>query len=224
MEQNRLQKNWKILIINCSWIKWSKLKVEQVEKEIKAPSSHYCNFQDFKTQITSCLLKCISLHLWSKSSGAVASKFLLIFCWWWYWWWSPRLQFFWGRCPLFLENARSYFGTRLSIPKVSLLMEGAGQQDSKNDAKVEKRLCFTFRSVKAISWWKPKKSKVLSQNFGLQSLFDGPGLGIAECCCLSYYIPICHISYPKKKEESEDLCIVKVWWRVNPHIIARHSC
>ena len=51
----------------------------------------------------------------------------------------------------FLENARSYFGTRLSIPKVSLLMEGAGQQDSKNDAKVEKRLCFTLRSVKAIS-------------------------------------------------------------------------
>ena len=77
----------------------------------------------------------------------------------------------------------------LAIPKVSLLMEGAGQQES----------CFTTREVKRstkrvlYARLKPfhdgsQRKAVLSQNFGLQSLFDG-GLG----GMLSAGLPICHI-------------------------------
>ena len=77
----------------------------------------------------------------------------------------------------------------LPIPKVSLLMEGAGQQES----------CFTTREVKRstkrvlYARLKPfhdgsQRKAVLSQNFGLQSLFDG-GLG----GMLSAGLPICHI-------------------------------
>ena len=92
--------------------------------------------------------------------------------------------------PLF-GNARSYYsgGEALAIPKVSLLMEGAGQQES----------CFTTREVKRstkrvlYARLKPfhdgsQRKAVLSQNFGLQSLFDG-GLG----GMLSAGLPICHI-------------------------------